>query len=85
MSDYHWTDKNITFTWFISLYSPFKSIKVDKEGGKIQKFEIAKIFFINFETQPIVMRKFNSIKWQPYPLSHFFFEATKWKTKICKI
>ena len=85
MSHYHWTDKNITFTWFSSLYSPFKSIKVGKEGGKIQKFEIAKIFFINFETQPIAMRKFNSIKWQPYPLSHFFFEATKWKTKICKI
>ena len=81
MSEYHWTDKNITFTWFSSLYSPFKSIKVGKEGENIQKFEIAKIFFINFETQPIVMRKFNSIKWQPYPLSHFFFWSDKMKNK----
>ena len=62
MSEYPQTDKIITFTRLSSLYNPLKSIKVGKEGGKIQKFEITKTFFIIFETLSIAMRKFNSKK-----------------------
>ena len=62
MSEYPSPEKNITFTWPSSRYNPLKSIKVGKEGGKIQKFETTKTFFIIFETLSVGMRKFNSKK-----------------------
>lgn len=62
MSEYPWTEKNITFTWPSSRYNLFKFIKVGKEGGKIQKIEMTKTFFIIFETLSVGMRKFNSKK-----------------------
>ena len=40
----------------------FKSIKVGKEGGKTQKFEFTKIFFIIFGTFSVAMRNYNSKK-----------------------
>ena len=40
----------------------FKSLKVGKEGGKTQKFEFTKIFFIIFGMLPAAMRKYNSKK-----------------------
>ena len=33
MSEYPWSKKNITFTWLISFYSPFKTVLVDLESN----------------------------------------------------
>ena len=48
----------------------FKSIKVGKEGGKTQKFEFTKIFFI-FGMLSVAIRKHNSTKQQTHLLRNF--------------